>query len=545
MSKSYRSELRRRILPSQRTGFPFPQHLFLLALLASMFLAACVSPALEQPSGQSPAINAEFVNEDLDPQNPLVIPPQLEPNLENGEKIFNLTVQKGETEILSGKRTKTWGYSGSYLGPTIRARTGDKIRLHITNNIGETTTVHWHGMELPAAMDGGPHQVIGAGEIWQPYWTITNEAATLWYHPHTMGKTAEQVYQGLAGFFIIDDENSDSLALPKEYGVDDIPLVVQDKLFDSSGQFIYPRADKPITAGLLGDTILVNGTYAPYLELPAKLVRLRLLNGSLARRYNFGFSDNRAFYQIATDGGLLEAPVESTRLFLSPGERAEILVDLSNTEEPIMLMSYAFANSENAIKNAIQGQLAGGTDEGQQFKILELRPQTGNFAAAQIPNVLNTIERFDEMDAVKTRQFTLEAFTINGKMMDDQRIDAVVKTGDAEIWDVNNNSPVYHAFHVHGVQFQVLERNGTEPPASEQGWKDTMNVNPQEDLRLMIRFPEYSDPTMPYMFHCHNLTHEDMGMMGQFIVVDNPSAQTQIQSPRDGILEGEHSDHGH
>ena len=403
--------------------------------------------------------------------------------------------------------------------------------------------MHWHGMELPAAMDGGPHQVIEPGETWQPYWTITNEAATLWYHPHTMGKTAEQVYKGLAGFFIVDDENSDSLTLPKEYGVDDIPLVVQDKLFDPGGQFVYPHEHKAITAGLLGDTILVNGTYASYLELPAKLIRLRLLNGSAARRYNFGFSDNRPFYQIATDGGLLDAPVERTRLLLSPGERAEILVDLSNTKEPVMLMSYTFTDSDNAIKNGIQAQLAGGTDEGQQFKILELRPQMGNFADEKVPNVLNSIEHLDETAAVKTRRFVLEAFTINGQMMDDQRIDEVVGTGDTEIWEVENNSPIYHTFHIHGVQFQVLDRNGTEPPAYEQGWKDTVTVNPQESVRLIIRFQEYSDPNLPYMFHCHNLTHEDMGMMGQFVVVDNPSDQAQIQSPPDGMMEGDHSGH--
>jgi FtsP/CotA-like multicopper oxidase with cupredoxin domain len=544
MSPSYLSVLSRYIpLQSRRTGFQFPQRLYLLALLASMVLAACVSFPSEQPLGSSHAKNTEFVNEGFFPQNPLVIPPQLEPHLENGEKVFNLTMQQGETEILSGKHTKTWGYNGSYLGPTIRAHTGDRVRLNIINNIGETTTVHWHGMELPAAMDGGPHQIIEPGASWQPYWTITNEAATLWYHPHTMGKTAEQVYQGLAGFFIIDDKNADSLALPKEYGVDDIPLVVQDKLFDPSGQFVYPHEQKPITAGLLGDTILVNGTYAPYIEVPQKLVRLRLLNGSLARRYNFGFSDNRPFYQIASDGGLLEAPVQETRLLLSPGERAEILVDFSNTKEPIMLMSYAFTNSENATKNAIQEQLAGGTDEGQQFKILELRPKVGTFTAEQVPNVLNTIERFDEKDVVKTRRFRLEAFTINGKMMDHGRIDEVVKKGATEIWEVENNSPVYHAFHVHGVRFQVLERNGMEPPAYEQGWKDTLNMNPQETVRLMIRFPEYSDPNAPYMFHCHNLTHEDMGMMGQFVVVDNPSDQAQIQAPDTEKMDGNHSGH--
>ena len=525
---------------SLRIRLPHPAPPALLVQLAvGMLLAACLSPQLEHPQAQNP----EFVNGHLVAQNRLLIPPLLAPHMENGEKVFDLTVGPGEAEIFPGKITQILSYNGMYPGPTIRAHAGDRVRLNITNTLEETTTVHWHGMELPAAMDGGPHQVIGPGGSWQPYWTINNQAATLWYHPHTMGKTAEQVYRGLSGFFIIDDENSDSLALPREYGVDDIPLVVQDKLFDPDGQFIYVHEHRVITAGLLGDSILVNGTYAPYIEAPAKLIRLRLLNGSAARRYNFGFSDNCTFHLIATDGGLLEAPVEQTRLLLSPGERAEILVDLSNLKEPIRLMSYVFTDGENAVQNAIQEQLAGGTDEGQQFQILELRPKTGTFVSEQIPKVLNTIEHLDENVVLKTRRFVLEAFTINSKMMDHERIDEVVRTGATEIWEVENNSPIYHGFHVHGIQFWVLDRNGMTPPVSEQGWKDTVTVTPQETVRLIMKFLEYSDPNLPYMFHCHNLTHEDMGMMGQFVVVDEPSGQAQIQSPPDGIKQGDHAGH--
>ena len=530
----------------RRTGSQPPERPVLLVILSSiMVLTACLSPQVEQSTEPLQTENSVFVNGQVVPQNRLTIPALLEPRMENGEKVFDLTVQQEDVEILPGTSTTVWSYNGAFPGPTIRAHTGDRVRLNITNNIGEATTIHWHGMELPAAMDGGPHQVIEPGGTWQPYWTITNQAATLWYHPHTMGKTAEQVYKGLAGFFIIDDHNSDSLVLPKEHGVDDIPLVVQDKLFSPDGQMIFRHENKVITAGLLGDTILVNGTYAPYVKVPAKLIRLRLLNGSAARRYNFGFSDHRTFYQIASDGGLLEAPVEETRLLLSPGERAEILVDLSSTKEPIQLMSYSFTDSENAIQNTIQERLAGGTDEGQQFKILELRPRIDIFLSEQIPNVLNTIERLDENDVRETRRFVLEAFTINGKMMDDERIDEVVRAGDTEIWEVENNSPIYHSFHIHGVQFLVLDRNGTEPSAYEQGWKDTVTVTPQESVRLIIRFQSSPDSNLPYMFHCHNLTHEDMGMMGQFIVVNDPSELSQIQPSNHEMKEGIHAGHEH
>lgn len=521
---------------------------YILIGLTVLTLLACGSIVSAfryiRPDNPRPEITTGFVNEQLVMENPLFIPGQLEPRLENGEKVFDLAVQEGETEFFQGKRTETLGFNGSYLGPTIRASTGDRVRLNVTNDLSEMTTVHWHGMHLPAAMDGGPHQVIKPGEMWQPHWTIGNEAATLWYHPHLMGKTGEHVYRGLAGVFIIDDENSDSLAIPKTYGVDDIPLVVQDRLFDNNDQLVYnhDHEEKIITAGMLGDTILVNGTHAPYLEVPAKLIRLRLLNGSNARRYNFGFSDDRVFYQIATDGGLLEAPVERSRLLLAPGERAEILVGLSNTSEPVTLISYAFSDSESAVENLVLQTLTGGNDENQQFKILELRPQAGNFEAQEIPDRLNTVERFDEADAVKTREFILEAFTINSKLMDHTRIDEVVKKGDTEIWELTNNSPTYHPFHIHGVQFLVLDRDGKEPPTYEQGWKDTVIVHREETVRVILQFKAYSDPNLPYMFHCHILEHEDMGMMGQFVVVDDLSDEVYIQSPLVSSIEA-HNGH--
>lgn len=525
-----------------------PNLMIIIALLAAcLVLTACGDSQAENPQSERTRVvnveSGEFVNEQLLAENPLFIPPLLEPRLENGEKVFDLAVQAGETEFFQGKQTETLGFNGNYLGPTLRAHAGDRVRLNVTNDLAESTTVHWHGMHLPAAMDGGPHQVIQPGQTWQPHWTIGNEAATLWYHPHLMGTTGEQVYRGLAGFFIIDDENSDALALPDEYGVDDIPLVVQDRQFDDQAQLIYRHEQRALTAGMLGDTILVNGTRAPYVEAPAKLIRLRLLNGSNARRYNFGFSDNRVFYQIASDGGLLEAPVERTRLLLAPAERAEILVDLSASQEPVMLMSYAFADSKSAIANSIQETLLGGTDQGQQFKILELRPQPGTFAAQEIPQTLNTIQRHDEADAARTRQFTLEAFTINGKLMDHSRIDEIVRKGDTEIWELYNNSPSYHPFHIHGVQFLVLDRDGKAPPAYEQGWKDTVIVGREETVRVIMQFKAYSDPNLPYMFHCHILEHEDMGMMGQFVVVDDPSEDVQIQSPLMGLAESHHQHH--
>jgi FtsP/CotA-like multicopper oxidase with cupredoxin domain len=488
----------------------------------------------------------DYVNERVTLGHRLAIPPLLAPQMENGEKVFVLTALKGRTELLPGKYADTAGFNGTILGPTIRAHQGDRVRLHVTNDLGEATTVHWHGMHLPAAMDGGPHQLIPPGAVWSPHWVIKNEAATLWYHPHTAGKTAVQVYSGLAGLFIIDDDRSDALALPKTYGVDDIPLVVQDRNFDAGGQLAYRRDRTQQNFGEMGDAILVNGAYAPYVEVPKKLVRFRILNGSNARRYNFGFSDNRSFDQIATDGGLLDAPVKRTRMVLAPGERAEIIVDMSSARQPVTLMSYAVPGAGKMFHLVSNLLPAGRNDEYQQFKILELRSRPGAASHEAAPTKLNTIVRLQEKDAVRTSVFRLtDRMSINGQPMDHRRIDQIVRKGDTEIWEIRDEEALfYHAFHVHDVQFQILDRDGKPAADYERGWKDTVLLNPRETVRVIARFDDYSDPHLPYMFHCHILEHEDMGMMGQFVVVDRLTDKVGVVSPLTQMEDSRHS-HAH
>ena len=475
-----------------------------------------------------------YSNEHAVFNQPLAIPALVEPVLENGEQVFTLTAQTGTTEFFPGIQTKTTGYNGSYLGPTLHAHTGDPVRIRFTNQLTDATTLHWHGMEVPASMDGGPHQRVEPGATWEPNWTITNPASTLWYHPHLLNATSTQVYSGLAGLFYVDDDTSAQLDIPNSYGVDDIPLVVQDRLFDDDGQFLYTHNHMmhgKTTAGMLGDTILVNGTYAPYVEVPKKIVRLRLVNGSNARRYYFGFSDDRSFYQIASDGGLLAAPVKLERLLLTPGERAELLVDLSADATPVSLLSYNVEDhAKSQIPDVVQDWLVGETDEDQQFKILELRPTGAATTTVQIPTTLVSIPSLDPNAVTTSRTFSLEASTINGKSMDHGRVDEIVQTGSTEIWEIKNQSAIFHPFHIHGVQFQILERDGSTPPANEQGWKDTVNVDPGKSVKLIMKFNMAADPTLPFMFHCHILEHEDMGMMGQFVVVPDANTAAQLNS---------------
>jgi len=243
---------------------------------------------------------------EVDFATPLAIPPLASSKVDgSGRRVFDLTAAPGEHDF-GGGPTRTWGFNGGYLGPTLRAQRGEEVIVNVHNGLAEPTTVHWHGMHLPARMDGGPHQAIQPGATWSPAWRIDQPAATLWYHPHPHGETARHVYRGLAGMFLIDDPAA--TGLPGEYGVDDIPVIVQDKKLTRGGD-LSEGGSFLGDVGILGDTIAVNGTVGPYLDVHTERVRLRLLNASNARVYSFGFADGRKFALVGTDGGLLPQAV--------------------------------------------------------------------------------------------------------------------------------------------------------------------------------------------------------------------------------------------
>jgi len=311
--------------------------------------------------------------------------------------------------------------------------------------------------------------------------------------------------------FILDDDASDGLALPRRYGVDDIPLIVQDRRFDSDGQFDERHAFLG-GVGILGDTLLVNGTVGPYLDVTTERVRLRLLNGSTARTYDFGFADDRSFALVATDGGLLEAPHRTTRIRLSPGERAEIVVTVRPGERTV-LRSYP----PNLGVDFFNQRFNGGDDT---FDVLQLRAAATLRPAPEVPSRLVPIERLDPASAATTRKFDLAGRSINGTGMNLGRIDFAVTRDTTEIWEITKQDGTPHNFHVHDVQFQVLSVAGREPPPELRGWKDTILLEVRREVRIIARFADHADPNMPYMYHCHLLYHEDQGMMGQFVVVE-------------------------
>lgn len=422
---------------------------------------------------------------------------------EEGRAEYALRVQSGVTQIIGEQPTPTLGYNGSYLGPAIKLTKGEEVRMHVTNELGDTTSVHWHGLEVEGTADGGPHQVIEAGETWDPTFTVNQPAATLWYHPHVIGTTAIQVYYGLAGLLLIEDENSKSLGLPDDYGINDIPLILQDRSFNPDGSFLYITN---MMDGAFGDYILVNGAIAPYLEVSPVKMRFRVVNGANARNFYLELADRSTFFQIASDGGLLEAPVQMEALFISPGERAEIIVDFSKYQEgdTVELIS------DNA--HVMTFKIGGAAEDN-----------------TTIPERLAEIEKLDERLALGTKTIELDGMghmvTLNGSKFDMHRIDDNVTLGDIEIWEITTTGAMMmgspgHPFHIHGTQFQILSRNGEAPGANEQGWKDTVFVRANETVRIIVRF-NYAGV---FMYHCHILEHEEAGMMGQLEVV-NPFAK--------------------
>lgn len=439
----------------------------------------------------------------------LPIPPLLEKN--NG--IYNLKVMEGKHEFFEGIKENTLGYNGNILGPTIRIKKGEKTEIHINNSLQEETTVHWHGLRVIGSMDGGPHQVIPSGNTWKVRFPIEQEAATLWYHPHLLHKTGVQVYKGLAGLIIIDDEKSDSLDLPKTYGVDDIPLIIQDKRFNSKMKLEYLTRNEDIMNGMLGNIGIVNGVIAPIFKPQLGFTRFRILNGANARTFNLRFNDNRSFYQVATDGGVLEKPIKRKKLLLAPGERAEIVVNFNSPNEIV-----EFKNGD--------------------YTLLTFIPKNKKNKVNKLPRILGKKFKLPNTSKIKRRYFVMQGsgrnVNINGKQMDMDRIDEYVKLNEPEIWVVTNAShhmgrgmmrnigmmnmmgDIPHPFHIHNTQFRILSRDGRPPNKWELGDKDTVLVAPGETVELLVEFRHAG----LFMYHCHILEHEDMGMMGQFKVVE-------------------------
>ncbi|MBK7754681.1 MAG: multicopper oxidase domain-containing protein [Flavobacteriales bacterium] len=450
-------------------------------------------------------------------QNPLAIPPALDVDT------FHLVVDEHTHQFYPGLTTNTYGVNGEFLGPTLIFHRGDTAHLRLINQLADHTSMHWHGLQVPGEMDGGPQRMVMPGDSWDVKYKVKNPAGTFWYHPHPHEQTAEQVNMGLAGMIIVQDDEEAALDLPRTYGVDDIPVVIQDRRFLGNGNFVF---------GPFGDSILVNGTPDPFVDLPAQVVRLRLLNGSNARIYQLGFEDDRTFSIIGNDGGLLDAPIATDRVRLSNGERSEVLLDLTGLEgDSLLLMGFA-TELTSSMPGSSYILWEGSALNGIDFPILRIRVTAPTAdPVASIPTDLVTLTPPDPDDVSRLRYKAFSGngmvgmgmFFINGLMFDMDVVNDTMLLGATEEWNVLNGSDIAHPFHIHGGSFWIMDRDGMPPHPWERGWKDVVLVDMAESVTFLMKFEETTDG-WPFMYHCHNLLHEDNMMMLQYIVLD-PSTQ--------------------
>lgn len=478
---------------------------------------------------------------------PLPIPAIARPTSTDGDvDRYEVTQRRADVEILPGTTTEIWGYDGTFPGPTFATRSGRPAHVTVRNELAVATVTHLHGGFTPAASDGYPtdlilpadvsevgHRMRGdttVGERTYEY-PLDQRAATLWYHDHAMDFTGPNVYRGLAGFFLIGDDEDDALPLPRDDR--DLPLLLSDRAFDDDAQFrypalspeqVYPGVSEPYVAGVLGDTILVNGAPWPRADVDRARYRLRVLNGSNARRYELVLDppppDGAAFVQIGTDGGLLARPIERGTVTLAPAERADLLVDFG--AYPV--------GTQVELRNRL-----GSGDTARVMRFDVVRDATDD---TSVPAVLSDVADLDPRSATATRTFSFRLerndrddepavthhpdqagagkhrWVINGEPFSPDTTLAEVPAGATEVWRFSTD--VHHPIHVHLGHFQVLDRSGRGLRDGDEGWKDTIDLIPGETAEVVVRFGEHKGR---YVLHCHNLEHEDMAMMANYDIV--------------------------
>jgi len=449
--------------------------------------------------------------------------------------------------------TPMYRYNGMQLPSIIRANRGDEMFLTLVNELADMTTIHWHGFKVPGPEDGGPTEPVNPNATRTYHFTLDQPAASLWFHPHPHGQTAEQVYRGLAGVLLLSDDideqlRQDNLVPAMEH---DIPILVQDRLFEAeiSGERQLTYSDDHMSGfGMMGGTTLVNGVELPKLDVETRQYTLRLYNASNSRTYDFALSDNRTFSVVGSDGGWLPQPAQVDHIVLSAGERAAIVVNFA-VDQPgdrVMLVSRPFmggsamgmsqfdSSQQHGGTGGMGGGHHGGMDglreprfPGEGADIMRFDVKTTVTDVVQLydrlPDNAQIWTQLSEQDATAERSFVMSwshipgRFLINGKQYAEDRVDEMVDAGATEIWEITNISPVPHPFHAHAIQWQVLDRNGNQPGGAELGWKDTVLVSPGETVRIIGRFEPVNFGK--YVYHCHILEHEDDGMMGLFEVL--------------------------
>lgn len=426
----------------------------------------------------------------------------------------------------------------TYLGPIIRVRKGQRLRLYFTNQLPEATVMHWHGLHIPPEMDAHPSYLVHPGQSYVYEFVVANRAGTYWFHPHPDGRTARQVYNGLAGLFIVTDEEESAIGLPT--GSYDLPLVIQDRIVDANNQFVYQTGGGMMgNDGFLGDRIFVNGKPDATLTVARRAYRLRLLNGSNSRVYKLAWDDGTPLTVIGTDGGLLERAVQRSYVMLAPGERIELWADFSGhpIDSILQLRSLQFSGAEVGMGGSGQA-----LPNGAPFTVMRVQMTGRTSQTGLLPAQLSTLSRNRVEDAINRsvpRSFAVSIgmisggmrWLLNGRPYQESELasNEIVQLNTTEVWELSNTNTggmsMVHPIHIHGLQFQVIERNinsqftaGYETVRYgyvDEGWKDTVMMMPGERIKVLLRFEDFAGM---YVYHCHNLEHEDAGMMRNYQV---------------------------
>jgi FtsP/CotA-like multicopper oxidase with cupredoxin domain len=440
---------------------------------------------------------------------------------------LTLTAARATAEIAPGVISPVWSVGeAAASGATLEIRRGGRARIGLRNHLDEPTIVHWHGLRPPEASDGHPRLAIGPGESYAYDFEVTEPAGLYWYHPHPHMRTALQTYMGMAGLIVVRDDQEDALGLPT--GAREIPLLLQDKRLDASGGLVYAPVGHDRMEGYLGDVAFVNGVRSPTVEVETALYRLRVLNGSNARIFRIARSDDRPMVLIGSDGGFLAAPVEVPWVELGTGERVDLLVDFSDTAvgSRVSLVSLPFASPAGmgmGMGRMGMGGMGGGggAAQGAQLDLVEFTVARRGSSGAPIPSSLPTSPAPSPAEAERERVFHFGSMmmnhTINGAAFEMERVDERVRLGATEVWTFINDGPFPHPVHMHAVHFHVLSRIGGRGRLFpwETGPKDTVLLYPGEQVSVVMRFESHRGL---FLLHCHNLEHEDMGMMLNFLI---------------------------
>ncbi|MFI5529114.1 multicopper oxidase family protein [Kitasatospora sp. NPDC051853] len=462
--------------------------------LASPVLGSGAASAAEPVAGAigAPAVIPQFAV-------PLTVPPVLSPLLSSGTTDYYLvTMKKVLKEVVPGKQTEFYTYNGLVPGPTIKARRGKRVVIRQTNQLDMPVSVHLHGAEVPVDSDGAPMNTIAPGASKVYTYPNNQRASTLWFHDHAHHHESENVYRGLSSVYVINDDAEQALGLPG--GAYDVPLVIRDGRYDENGQLVYVMDDF-----LNRTTITVNGSPWPYYQVAARKYRFRILNSTNVRFLLLSLSNGGTVTQIGTDGGLLERPNETPVLALSPGERADVVIDFSRYPVGTQLV----------LQNALGPGPADQVGKIMRFDVVRTAADNSTVPArlSTLPAPQTaTVNRSFELRMDEDGRLDPQAY-INGQTYDPARVDVRIPWGSTEVWSVtNSNTRAPHNFHLHLVQFRVLERNGQAPGPAEAGLKDTVQVLAGETVKLLVTFNSYRGV---YPYHCHMFDHGAMGMMGQ------------------------------